>query len=559
MVWEPSSDDRGVAEYRVSLDSLDLRTTTATTASFSGLACGRSYVLKVVAADAAGNVSPSASVSASTSPCASSSADTQPPTMPSGLVRRDGTSTSVTLSWNASTDNVGVAGYGIYRAGTKVADANVTGYEVQGLTCATSYTFAVDAVDVNGLRSARATVIAVTEPCPGTTAPSAPTNLASQSRTETSITLSWQASTGASGYRVYRDGMLRDRPPRRRLRRPASTAARVIRSASRPTTPPEATARVPRRSFRAARSDVVPPSTASSLLKGAINETTISLSWATASDNVAVVGYPLYLGSAVSVRPPRPRTLLGAHVRTNYTLGVEAYDAAGNRSQRVALYMHTLGTRSNRAAVERHDRQSLCRPLRWRPSCTRSSTLVTYDQALTGGNVCGPGTGRLGYSTNGWNNACKAASASNTASGTIIGVKAGTYQAGADGHLVKDTDCSGGQGADVNPNAVEQGVSTGGTAAWARYVCADGPSKNVNFNVGGIIFMYANFHIVSRRVVLQLQHDNQLRRGWRVQAQIDSNVQLLGGTACARDAASPDCIASTGSTCRSRRTSLSRT
>ena len=38
--------------------------------------------------------------------------DTQTPTTPSSLVRSDGTATSIMLSWTASTDNVGVAGYG---------------------------------------------------------------------------------------------------------------------------------------------------------------------------------------------------------------------------------------------------------------------------------------------------------------------------------------------------------------------------------------------------------------------------------------------------------------
>src|SRR5215213_6512459 len=309
VAWEASSDDRGVAEYRASLEGLDLRTTTGTNTSFSGLACGRSYLVKVVAADAAGNLSPSASVSASTSPCASSSADTQPPTMPTGLLRRDATATSVTLSWNASSDNVGVAGYGIYRAGTKVADANVTAYEVQGLACATSYTFAVDAVDVNGLRSARATVIAMTEPCPGTTAPSAPTNLASQSRTETSITLSWQASTGGSGYRVYRDGLLAGST--------ATTSYTVtgLTCGKSYTLGVEAYDAAGSHSTRpatilstAACSDAVAPSSPTSLTKAGSTTTSISLNWTAASDNIAVAGYSLYVGG----------TAIGTTAQTSY-------------------------------------------------------------------------------------------------------------------------------------------------------------------------------------------------------------------------------------------------
>ena len=212
VAWDPAVDDRGVAEYRLSMNDVEMNSTTSTAASFSGLACGRSYVVKVVAADAAGNVSPSASVIAPTAVCSTSGgADTQPPATPAGLARLDGTATSITLSWKPSSDNVGIAGYGIYRGATKVADANTTAYEVAGLSCGTSYTLSVDAVDVSGLRSGRATIAAATEPCQDTQPPTAPTGLGSPARTETSVTLSWQSSTdagGVAGYRVYRDGAL---------------------------------------------------------------------------------------------------------------------------------------------------------------------------------------------------------------------------------------------------------------------------------------------------------------------------------------------------------------
>ena len=128
----------------------------------------------------------------------------------------------------------------------KVGNPSVTAYGVEGLTCATSYTLSVDAVDASGLRSGRATIVAATEPRQDTQAPTAPTGIAAQTRTETSITPS-QASTdagGVAGYRVYRDGELRReatgstsytvcRPP----------GGRVTRSASRRTTPAATTAR----------------------------------------------------------------------------------------------------------------------------------------------------------------------------------------------------------------------------------------------------------------------------------------------------------------------------
>ena len=149
----------------------------------------------------------------------------------------------------------------------------------------------------------------------------------------------------------------------------------------------------------------------------------------------------------------------------------------------------------------------------------------------------------LGYATNGWNNACKAASSANTSSGTIIGVKAGVYGGTSpDGHLVKDTDCSGGQGADVNPNAVEQGVSTGTTAAWARYVCADGAGKNVTFTPGGVGFMYGSLHVVVQGSCFDFSTTMFFGPGGASAAQRVSNVQILGQDGCASDPASADCL-----------------
>ena len=67
------------------------------------------------------------------------------------------TQTSISLSWAASSDNVGVTGYGVYSNGTLAGSPTATSYTVSGLTCGTSYSVAVDAVDAAGNRSAKAT------------------------------------------------------------------------------------------------------------------------------------------------------------------------------------------------------------------------------------------------------------------------------------------------------------------------------------------------------------------------------------------------------------------
>lgn len=91
--------------------------------------------------------------------------DTTAPSAPSGLKVTGTTSTSVSIAWGASTDNVGVTGYDIYRDGAAAGAADATLFTVPGLACSRSYTLAVDATDAAGNRSQKATVVAATKPC----------------------------------------------------------------------------------------------------------------------------------------------------------------------------------------------------------------------------------------------------------------------------------------------------------------------------------------------------------------------------------------------------------
>src|SRR5262249_18353851 len=60
--------------------------------------------------------------------------DTQAPSVPTGLRVTTTSSTSVTLGWTASTDNVGVMAYQIFRGGTLVATSGTASYTDHGLT-----------------------------------------------------------------------------------------------------------------------------------------------------------------------------------------------------------------------------------------------------------------------------------------------------------------------------------------------------------------------------------------------------------------------------------------
>lgn len=87
--------------------------------------------------------------------------DKQAPSAPSNLSTTNVTSTSITLAWNASTDNKGVAGYRVYRNNVQVATSSKTTFVDSGLKSATNYSYNVRAYDAAGNLSAASNTIQV--------------------------------------------------------------------------------------------------------------------------------------------------------------------------------------------------------------------------------------------------------------------------------------------------------------------------------------------------------------------------------------------------------------
>ncbi len=205
--WSASTDDVGVVAYDVYLGTTLLGSTPSTTFTATGLSPGTSYSFTVKARDAAGNASdPSAALAAATE---ATGADTRAPTAPTGLAVLARTGSSITLGWLASTDDVGVVAYDVYRGDALAGSTAQTSFTVAGLTAGTSYSFTVKARDAAGNASPASSALAAsTQALSGdTTAPTAPSNLAAGAVTETTVALTWSASTddvGVAGYDVYR-------------------------------------------------------------------------------------------------------------------------------------------------------------------------------------------------------------------------------------------------------------------------------------------------------------------------------------------------------------------
>jgi glucose/arabinose dehydrogenase len=127
-----------------------------------------------------------------------SSTDTQAPSRPGQPSCSAITEDGLTLSWGASTDNLGVAAYDIYEHGNKISETagSATSKALTGLSPNTTYNLTVIARDAAGNASAASPVVdCTTAKSTDTTAPSRPGTLSAANVTASSAELSWGAST----------------------------------------------------------------------------------------------------------------------------------------------------------------------------------------------------------------------------------------------------------------------------------------------------------------------------------------------------------------------------
>lgn len=136
------------------------------------------------------------------------------PTAPASISASATSATSTYVSWSASTDNLAVAGYRLFRNGVQIASPAGTTYTDTGLAQNTAYSYYVQAFDSANNVSGPSPTANVTTPVPDTIAPTWPAGnvltLAKLTK-PTRARLTWQAASdnvGVTAYRVYRNGSL---------------------------------------------------------------------------------------------------------------------------------------------------------------------------------------------------------------------------------------------------------------------------------------------------------------------------------------------------------------
>jgi chitodextrinase len=317
----------------------------------------------VQASNAAGTVTQSYTINVS-----ATAPDTTAPSVPTGLVASNITNTSFRLDWTPSTDNFGVAGYRVYlvtRCGFKnsktcyTLQQTVTGTSatISGLAAGTVYQYAVRAVDAAGNASALTAAISVTTLLPPSISHAAQCYTGEKVAAIVDTNLMVVCPGSATGINYYVQttgnpkpvlsivagpaGMLADSGTGAILWQPVVGAPGAYTATVRATNDGGSADLIFGYTIYAAGTDLFSPSYPGTITVSNITQTSLTVSWTGATDNVGVTKYSVSAYSscrgcktssanATTDGAARSVTLIGLLPDRQFTISVNASDAAGN-------------------------------------------------------------------------------------------------------------------------------------------------------------------------------------------------------------------------------------
>lgn len=402
--WTASTDNIGVDGYKIYKNGSLLTTVTGTSYNATSLSAATSYSFYIVAFDAAGN---SSSQSNTLNITTEDAPDTQAPTAPTSLTSSNVSQTGVNLSWAASTDNVGVSGYIVYKNGTQLATTSSTAYSVTGLTASTAYSFYVKATDAAGNVSAASNTANVTTAAGGITYCASngqsvndewiqkvvfgsinnnsganggyadftamTASVVKGSNQTITITPGWSGTVYAEGYSVWidynQDGDFNDASEQvvsvaATKNTPVSGSFSISADATNGTTRMRVAMKyngIPTacESFQygevedysisiSGDVDTDPPTAPTSLASSDVTQTELDLNWTASTDNIGVAAYKVFKNGALLTTVTSTSThVSGLTAGTSYSFYINAVDAAGNTSTN----SNTINTTTQSASV----------------------------------------------------------------------------------------------------------------------------------------------------------------------------------------------------------------
>jgi chitodextrinase len=264
--------------------------------------------------------------------------DTTRPGTPGALTAYTLSNNAIHLTWTSSTDNVGVAGYSVYRDGVLVGTTAYLFWQDSGLSPTTTYAYTVEAYDAAGNTSPATPVVnGRTNSAADTIPPSVPGPVTGAPMSSTQIEVQWGRSTDnvkVVAYKVFRNAteIAQATTPFY-----SDTGLTPGTSYSYSVSAVDNSGNVSARSVPAiimtSPRDARPPSVPADV-SAVAGRDIVYLSWTPSSDNIACVGYHIFRnGAKIGSGASSSYQDTTVKASTTYTYTIAGFDAAGNVSQ----------------------------------------------------------------------------------------------------------------------------------------------------------------------------------------------------------------------------------
>jgi chitodextrinase len=276
--------------------------------------------------------------------------DNTPPTIPSNVRVTDASSSSLTVTWEESVDDIGVKGYRIFVDDIIDTTISTLSYKKKGLVPESSYRFTVSSFDLSGNESTKSAVVVGITDKVDEVPPTVPTNIRSARITGYSIELEWdpsQDNLNVQSYEIRVNGVFEAVIPYTSYTLdnldPETEYEITVRAIDESANQSAFSEPV---SFQTASADLIAPTAPSNLTKTAVTETTIGLEWNPSTDNVSVTEYRVFVNNLEWARSTSTEaTIARLEPGIGYDISVSATDEAVNESARSASISVT--TRNN--------------------------------------------------------------------------------------------------------------------------------------------------------------------------------------------------------------------
>jgi chitodextrinase len=265
--------------------------------------------------------------------------DNQAPTIPSDITTLSISENTINLSWTASTDNEGVAGYLVYKNDMLATISTSASVEINGLICDSMYTFHIVAVDLSANQSeiSESSNIKTSE-CSDISPPSVPVNLSAANIKRNSLKLLWDPSIDNDmvlAYNIYIDEVFETAfsdtfATIYGLNCGTSYNLSVKARDKTGNLSDEASIHV----STAACPDNTPPTVPANIDVLSKSQTECTLIWNASEDDVGVIEYDVLKdGVYYNSTTDTTITISGLTCNQSYQFTVKAIDAAGNESE----------------------------------------------------------------------------------------------------------------------------------------------------------------------------------------------------------------------------------